>query len=102
MDSLIEQLVQVDKQARQRVNKAKKQRAGAIEQLEQDKAVVRAENDAAFEAFLQMQKNAQQEKQAVEIQKIEEKHAHVIASLDNAFAKHGDAWVQSVVDAVTH
>jgi hypothetical protein len=101
MDALIKQLVQVDKLARQRVSKAKKQRAGALEQLERDKAEVRAEMESAYQQYVAAQEELQQEQQKVASAEIEEKHARVIDKLNAACETNREAWVQSVFDAVT-
>ena len=101
MDALIKQLVQVDKLARQRVSKAKKQRAGALEQLDRDKAEVRAEMETAYQQYVASQEEQQQEQQKFAAAEIEENHAQVIDKLNAAYEANRDAWVQSVFDAVT-
>ena len=101
MDALIKQLVQVDKLARQRVSKAKKQRAGALEQLERDKADVRAEMETAYQQYVASQEELRQEQQKLAAAEIEENHAKVIDALNKAYEANREAWVQSVFDAVT-
>ena len=101
MDTLIKQLVQVDKLARQRVSKAKKQRAGALEQLDRDKSEVRAELEAAYQEFVAEQEELCQEQQKLASEKVEASHARVIEALNKAYEENRDAWVNGVVEAVT-
>ena len=101
MDSLVKQLVQVDKLARQRVNKAKKQRAGALEQLERDKAEVRAEIEADYQQYVAEQEELRREQQKLAAAQTEESHARVIEALNESYNANRDAWIHSVVDAVT-
>ncbi len=101
MDNLIKELVQVDKQARQRVAKAKKQRAVALEQLERDKADVRAENEASLASFVEQQKLEKETERAAALEALERQNALVIKQLDARYAQNREQWVRSVVDAVT-
>ena len=101
MDTLIKQLVQVDKLARQRVSKAKKQRAGALEQLDRDKNEVRAEIESAYQQFVAEQEELCREKQRIAEVKVEASHARVIEALNKAYEANRDAWVNGVVEAVT-
>ncbi len=101
MDTLIKQLVQVDKLARQRVSKAKKQRAGALEQLDRDKSEVRVELEAAYQEFVAEQEELCREKQKLASAEVEASHARVIEALNKAYEENRDVWVNGVVEAVT-
>lgn len=101
MDNLIKELVQVDKQARQRVAKAKKQRAVALEQLERDRAEIRRENEAALACFAEQKKQENENLRSAALKELEVKSAAVIEQLDAQYAQQREAWVRSVVEAVT-
>ena len=101
MDDLIQQLLLVDKQARQRVSKAKKQRAGALEALEQEKKEIRAKNEAQYNAFVEEQTRLQQEQQNSQIAQIDAQYALVMQRLDETYRANGDAWVSEIVADVT-
>ncbi len=101
MDNLIRELVQVDKQARLRVSKAKKQRAVALEQLEHDKALVREENEAALASYLEAQKAAQSQSREDALRRLEADSDRVIAELDKTYQENREDWVRVIVDSVT-
>ena len=101
MDNLIRELVQVDKQARLRVSRAKKQRAVALEQLESDKVRVREENDAALASYLEEQKTAQAASREEALRQLEADSDRVIASLDETYHQNREDWVRAIVDSVT-
>ena len=101
MDTLIKELVQVDKQARLRVSKAKKRRAVALEQLEQDKARVLEENETALASFLEEQKALQAQAGEKAMRRLEADSDRVIASLDAAYAQNREAWVLTILENVT-
>ena len=101
MDNLIRELVQVDKQARQRVSKAKKQRAVALEQLERDKAAVVEENNAALSSYLDQQKVAQSQAREEALQQLQADNDRVIAKLDEMYEQNRADWVRTIVETVT-
>ena len=101
MDNLIRELVQVDKQARQRVSKAKKQRAVALEQLERDKAAVVEENNAALSSYLDQQKVAQSQAREEALQQLQADNDRVIARLDEMYEQNRADWVRTIVESVT-
>ncbi|MBQ4208352.1 MAG: hypothetical protein II621_08615 [Clostridia bacterium] len=101
MDNLIRELVQVDKQARMRVSKAKKQRAVALEQLERDKTLVREENEAALASYLEERKTAREALREEALRGLEADNARVIAALDEAYEANRESWVRAIVENVT-
>lgn len=101
MDNLVRELVQVDKQARKRVSKAKKQRAVALEQLERDKAAVREENEAALSSYLEQLKTEQARTREEALRRLEADNDRVIQSLDAMYESERETWVRTIVDTVT-
>ncbi len=101
MDDLIHALLQVDKQARQRVSRAKKQRAGALEALELEKKEIRAKNEEAFEAFVAQQTERIHAARDEQIRQINAQFDKVDAALDETYREHADDWVSQIVSAVT-
>lgn len=101
MDNLIRELVQVDKQARMRVSKAKKQRAVALEQLERDKTLVREKNEAALASYLEERKTAREALREEALRGLEADNARVIAALDEAYEANRESWVRAIVENVT-
>ena len=101
MDDLIHQLLQVDKQARQRVAKAKKQRAGALEALENGKQEIRAKNEEAFAAFVESETARTDASRDAQIQEIDAQFDGVIDRLDAACRDNLDAWAAQIAASVT-
>ena len=101
MDDLINALLQVDKQARQRVSRAKKQRAGALEALEHEKKKIRAKNEETFDAFVAEQTARIYASRDEQIRLIDEQFDKVDAALDETSRKNSESWVARIVSAVT-
>lgn len=101
MDDLINAILQVDKQARQRVSKAKKQRAGALEALEQEKKKIRANNEEKFEQFVASKTETIHAARDAQIQAIDVAFDKVDAALDKAAVANGEGWTAQIIAAVT-
>ncbi len=101
MDDLINAILQVDKQARQRVSKAKKQRAGALEALEQEKKKIRANNEEKYHQFVAAQTEMIHLSRDAQIRAIDAAFDNVDAALDETSRANGEQWVAQIVANVT-
>lgn len=102
MDELINAILQVDKQARQRVSKAKKQRAGALEALEQEKKKIRANNEEQYDRFVAAKTESIHAARDAQIRAIDAAFDKVDAALDAASRANSDRWVAQIVANVTN
>ena len=100
MDELINRLIEVDKQARARVDEAKNQRARAVEELDGIKQKLKEENEQSFKEFVENKKAECKETLAKATLEIEEKEKSVIENLDRVFSEKCDEWVDSIVARV--
>ena len=101
MDDLISALLQVDKQARQRVAKAKKQRAGALEELENAKKEIRAKNEESFDRFVGEQTLSINTRRDEQIRNIDLQYDGVDEALDETRRANEAAWISAIVSDVT-
>ena len=100
VDELINRLIEVDKQARARVDEAKNNRAKAVEELDSRKQKLKKENEQSFKAFVENKKTELNETLATAKSEIEQKEQSVISELDRVFAEKCDEWVDSIVATV--
>ena len=97
MEQLIDRLIQIDKEARVRVSKAKKERVKALETVdEQRKALEREYQDKLNELIAVEQQQAEQAKTAA-LSEIEKSKQSLINGLDALYRTHEAEWVQQIV-----
>ncbi len=97
MDNFINQLIEVDKQARERVSKAKKERAAVMESLDSNKKKRLDENEQHVAAFLATQQELCAAKKAeAKAQLIAQQEAR-ISRLDAIDRAHRDEWIARIV-----
>lgn len=100
VDELINRLIEVDRQARERVDEAKSKRAKAVEELDSKKQQLKEENEQSFKAFVESKKAQCNEVLAKAKSEIEEKEQAVVANLDRIYAEKCDEWVDLIVARV--
>lgn len=100
MDEMIKKLISIDKQARVRVSKAKKERAGVVDELDKFKAELEAKNELEFKNFVESQ-NLKSEKELADARaEIEQRKNMAISKLNDVYAEKCDEWVDNIVRSV--
>ena len=100
MESLINNLIRLDRDAVSRVEEVKQNRAHVVEDLEKTKQEFRKESKKAFEETLEKekikQKNIIKEKES----RIEKKSDEAAAEFEAVYNEKCDIWVDSIVRKV--
>ena len=100
MEQLIQRLIEVDKEARERVAKAKKERAGALDTIEAKRNEIEAQNDFAFEKLIAEEKARSEQLKSAAKGEIEAKKQTVLKHLDDLFEQNEEAWIEKLVASV--
>ena len=100
MENLINQLIDVDKQARRRVSAAKKDRAAAMDSLEDVKQKLKTENDARFAEFVDEENARRAQELETAKSQVEEAQKACLARLDAVVQENCEQWVDDVVKGV--
>ncbi len=100
MEQLIGRLIEIDKQARARVSKAKKERAKALETVdERRKEMEQSYQDALDTLIAEEQKRAEDAREAA-LSEIEENKRSLVSGLDALYEANADRWVDAIVERV--
>ena len=100
MENLINQLIDVDKQARRRVAAAKKERAGVVASLDDKKQQRLAENEAQFNAFVAEETARCDAAVAEEKVRLAALQQQRLSQMDAVARENHDRWVEMVVEGV--
>ncbi|MGN0468997.1 MAG: hypothetical protein ACI4GY_09760 [Acutalibacteraceae bacterium] len=101
MEELLGKLIEVDKNARKRVAKAKKANARVLEELESKKQELKASGEEKFSKELEKEKENQSEILKEASERIDADCRKTVSQMDNLFAAEGEKWIQKIVSAVT-
>lgn len=97
MDELLNKLIEVDKSARKRVSKAKKEKSQALTALESKKEELKKEGEEKFKKAIDLERERQKTVLENAAEQIDENRRSTIAALNSLYEKKGDEWVASIV-----
>ena len=97
---MIGRLIEIDKEARARVAKAKKERAKALETVDQSRKAMDDDYAQKLENLIEQEKNRAAAEKAAALSEVEEKKQTLISGLDRLYEAQSDAWVDAIVARV--
>lgn len=100
MEELLNKLIEVDKNARKRVSKAKKANAAAMEELETKKARLKSDSEEKFAKELENERQKQSLLLKEASEKIDNDCRATIEKMENLCSAQSTAWIDSIVDGV--
>ena len=100
MEQLIGRLIEIDKQARARVSKAKKERAKALETVDERRKELEQSYSRELDALIAAEQKRAEEAKAEALSEIEESKRSLVAGLDALCSERADAWVDAIVARV--
>ncbi len=100
MEQLIGRLIEIDKQARARVSKAKKERAKALETVDVRRKEMEQSYQEKLDALIEEEQKRAEEAKAAALSEIEESKRTLVEGLDALYRENADAWVDSLVEHV--
>lgn len=101
MEEVISKLIEVDKAARKRVSKAKKQSLKAGELLEEKKLSLAEENENKFKASLESIRHGQEEIIQKQKELIEADTQTKLEKLEQKYNENKDNWIQTIYNSIT-
>ncbi|MGN1417798.1 MAG: hypothetical protein ACI4W6_00545 [Acutalibacteraceae bacterium] len=101
MEELLGKLIEIDKNARKRVAKAKKANTRVLEEIENKKQELKAGGEEKFSKELEKEKEKQSAILKDASKKIDADCRKTVSQMDNLFATEGEKWIQKIVSAVT-
>ena len=100
MEDLLNKLIEVDRNARDRVAKANEASAKALEEFDKKKQKLKEENELKFTSLLEKERK----KQKLSLEKvekdIEQTRNRLIDRFNELYEKNGDRWVDEIVENV--
>lgn len=100
MEQLIGRLIEIDKQARARVSKAKKERAKALETVDERRKETEQAYQADLETLIETEEKHAENAKAAALLEIEQSKRTLIAGLDSLYQERSDEWVDTIVERV--
>lgn len=96
MDELLNKLIEVDKSARKRVSKAKKEKSQALGALESKKEELKKQGEAKFTKAIEEEKSRQAGILENAEKQIEGNCESTVNKLEVLYKEKGDEWVSSI------
>lgn len=100
MEELLNKLIEVDKNARKRVSKAKKANAAAMEELESKKVQLKSAGEEKFAKELESERQKQSQLLKEASERIDGDCREAMQKMDALYAAQSDAWIDSIVNGV--
>ena len=100
MEQLIDRLIQVDKEARVLVSKAKKARVKALETVDASRKQMEIDYQNELDALIEAEQSSALQAKESAMQMIEESKQSLIDGLDALYRENAELWVDRIVSRV--
>ena len=100
MEQLIDRLIQVDKEARVLVSKAKKARVKALETVDASRKQMEIDYQNELDALIEAEQSSALKAKESAMQMIEESKQSLIDGLDALYRENAELWVDRIVSRV--
>ena len=100
MEQLIDRLIQVDKEARVLVSKAKKARVKALETVDASRKQMEIDYQNELDALIEAEQSSALQAKESAMQMIEESKQSLIDGLDALYRENAALWVDRIVSRV--
>ena len=97
MEQLIDRLIQIDKEARVRVSKAKKERVKALETVDKQRKALERDYQNKLDALIAEEQQQSEKAKSAALSEIEKSKQSLIDGLDALYRVHEEAWVRQIV-----
>lgn len=97
MEQLIDRLIQIDKEARVRVSKAKKERVKALETVDKQRKALERDYQNKLDALIAEEQQQSEKAKSAALSEIEKSKQSLIDGLDALYRTHEEAWVRQIV-----